>query len=623
MPRGEVRAAVASAAALYVVGASLIATTVLLPNVSSPAGAAAVAVTALLTAAGLIVAVVRDRGGLWLAWAADIWGIVLIMLLVASTGAANSPFALIYFFAIGHAAAFQPRDRFVSVSVAGLLAFLAPLVYSSVSASFGAIVCVGAVLALLTIGVIHLALGRVRDQRHRLEFLIAATARLDTSLDPEQTLHRIAGTALPELAELCVIDVLGSAGAVATTVADAVDPTLAGRIEEMHDRSPPEAPARDGPEQPASGRARVFSDAGVNAAGALAAHGDLTPPRDLAGAGQDGAGEALVAPGEEASEDGEHAARRLMRESAYPTLAAVPMVARGRTLGTVSFLREEPFSVGEIELLEELTGRASLAFDNARLYAERAHVAHTLRHSLMPAALPVIPGLQLESFFRPMGAGSEVGGDFYDVFADDSCVWLVVGDVCGKGAEAAVLTGFLRHTTVAYAREGAGPAKVLARVNEAMLDHDFQGRFATAILAHLGFRSGGVAVTLAAAGHPAALVARVGGGAEALGGYGTLLGVFPDPSIPESSTLLAPGDALALYTDGLAEAHAPDRVLTVEQMIERLAAPPPRSARETIDALLTLADLDVGARDDIAILAAHVGGPRAAGVQGPPDVVGL
>src|SRR5205807_5494605 len=122
----------------------------------------------------------------------------------------------------------------------------------------------------------------------------------------------------------------------------------------------------------------------------------------------------------------------------------------------------------------DLTGRAALAYDNARLYAERAHVARTLRRSLMPAALPSIPGLQLESYFRPMGAGSEVGGDFYDVFADRDGFWLVVGDVCGKGAEAAVLTGFLRHTTAAYAREGTGPARVLARVNHAMLVHDFE-----------------------------------------------------------------------------------------------------------------------------------------------------
>jgi serine phosphatase RsbU (regulator of sigma subunit) len=586
MPRGEARVAVASAAGLYIVGATLIATSWLLPEVSSPAGAAAVAVTAYVTAAVLITVVRRDRGGLLLAWIADLWGLVLIVFLVASTGGASSPFALLYFFAIGHAAAFQPRERFIWVCVAGLVLFLAPIAYSDVSASFGAIACVGAVLALLTVGVIHLALERMRDQRRRLVFLIAATAQLETSLDPRRTLQRIAGMAVPQIADLCVIDVLGAGGTVTSSVARSRDVRLALRTEDAHAQSPPD-PHRTGPISRAlrSGRPQVVQ----------AKPRDGGPP------------------------EAEHPDSRLMGEAGLTALAAIPMVARGRMLGAISYLRDEPFSNGELELLEDLTGRASLAFDNARLYAERAHVAHTLRHSLMPAALPVVPGLQLESFFKPMGAGGEVGGDFYDVFADRCSCWLVIGDVCGKGPEAAVLTGFLRHTTVAYAREASSPASVLERVNMAMLENDFDGRFATAVLARLTFTDRGVEVTLAAAGHPGALISRGEGGAEELGAFGTLLGVFPDPEIPERATLLRPGDALALYTDGLAEAHAPDRVLTVEEMVGKLAALPPRSARGTIDTLLALVDLDDYARDDVAILAAQVvGAPVAEPEPGAP-----
>jgi len=583
MPRGEARAAVASAAALYVVGATLIATSFLLPDVTSPAGAAGVAVTALVTAAILIVEVARDRGGLMLAWYADLWGVVCVGVLCWSTGGANSPFALIYFFAVGHAAAFQPRARFLFVALAGIVAFLAPLAYGHVSTTFGAIVCVGAVLALLTNGAIHIALERMRDQRRRLEFLIEATATLDTSLDPEKALRRIAAMALPELAELCVIDLVDAGGAVTTTVAASVDPALAARVEAMHAEDPPDE-QQDGP-----------------IATALRTQTAVVLEQELGGSGA-GAG---------ASSPGGEAERELARAAGLRATAVIPMVARGRMLGTIAFLRPKRFAAGHLALLEDLAGRASLAFDNARLYAERARVAHTLRRSLMPAALPVVPGLQLESFFQPMGAGSEVGGDFYDVFGDRGDFWLMVGDVCGKGAEAAVLTGFLRHTTVAYARESEGPASVLTRVNEAMLEQDFDGRFATVILAHLGFASSEVQVTVAAAGHPGALVSRAGGDAEELGASGTLLGVFPDPHIRERSTVLLPGDAMALYTDGLAEAHAPERVLSVEQMIDRLAGTRPRSAREAIDALLGLVDLENGARDDIAILAAHVPGRSA------------
>src|SRR4030081_1194799 len=156
-----------------------------------------------------------------LAWFADMWGIVLIVFLCAASGGASSPFALLYFFALGHAAAFQPRGRFLIGELTGLLAVLPPLLYSHVSTGFGAFVCIGAVLALLTTSVVHYALGRMREQRWRLEFLIAATAKLDSSPDPQQTLRKIAGTAVPELAELCVIDLIDSDGSVTDTVAAA------------------------------------------------------------------------------------------------------------------------------------------------------------------------------------------------------------------------------------------------------------------------------------------------------------------------------------------------------------------------------------------------------------------
>jgi serine phosphatase RsbU (regulator of sigma subunit) len=291
------------------------------------------------------------------------------------------------------------------------------------------------------------------------------------------------------------------------------------------------------------------------------------------------------------------------------------MVARGRLLGVMSFVHAGAPQHGQLRVLEDLTGRAALAFDNARLYAERARVAQTLRRSLMPAALPTVPGLELDCYFRPQGAGSEVGGDFYDVFADRDGCWLMVGDVCGKGAEAAVMTAFLRHTTVAYAREGESPATVLEQVNDAMLEQDFGGRFATAILARLEFAPEGVALTVAAGGHPPALLSRAGGGTEELGTGGTLLGIFADARIGEDSTVLRVGDSLALYTDGLAEAQAPARLVSTEEMLAALADRSPESAEEAIAALLGLVDLTQGARDDIAILAVRIAAAQARGVR--------
>jgi serine phosphatase RsbU (regulator of sigma subunit) len=573
----EARAAIAFAAELYLIGAALCATAALLPDVSSPAGVVAVAVTAVITAGALMIAFYRRSGSLLISCVADLWGVVLIAILCASTGGASSPFALLYFFAIGHAAAFQPRGRFVLVSLAGLVAFLLPLLYSDVSTAFAAVACLGIVLAVLAAGVVHIVLNGMREQRGRLELLIAATASLDSSLDPAQTLRRIAETAVPELADLCVIDLV-KGGSIASTVVASSDPELAAAVERMRGAVPldPSAPHLV---------ARVL------------ATGKPAVVEDLADA----------AARREIARSGEH--ERFMRDAGYRSAAVFPMVARGRTHGAMTFLhvgRGRPFKRNLLEVQQDFSGRAAMAFDNARLYAERDHVARTLRRSLMPAMLPVIPGLELASFFRPRGAGDEVSGDFYDAFGDRTDVWLVVGDVCGKGAEAAALTGFLRHTTIAYARESAGPGQVLAKVNRAMMEQDFAGQFATAILVHLGFLRDGVKLTLAVAGHPAALLARLDGQVEEFGDRGTLLGVFADPVIEEVSTVLAPGDALALYTDGLAEAHAPERTITAQEMIERIRRHPPRLAQDAIDALLELVDLDGEVRDDIAILAAQV-----------------
>ncbi len=576
----EARVAVAIAGGLYFVGGLLCASAALLPHVSSPAGVIAVGLDALLTAGLLLLAAGRGWGGLGLACVAELWGVLLIAVLCASSGGPGSPFALIYFFALGHAAAFQPRDRFVLVSVAALIAFLAPLAYEPhVSSMFGAVACVGIVLALLASMVVHSALNRLREQRRRLEILIAATARLDRSLDPAETLRTIAHMAVPDLAELCVIDLLDDSGSVGSTVAAAVDAAIAAGVERMREDFP------------------LDMRSGHPVAQVLAGNA----PRVIRELSEDGA---LA----QAAQSDEH--ERFMRDAGYTRAAVFPMIARGRTRGAISFLQlqgDARLDSGLLAVLEDLAGRAAMAFDNARLYAERAQVARTLRRSLMPAVLPVIPGLELASYFRPSGAGSEVGGDFYDVFAGRESCWLVVGDVCGKGAEAAALTGFLRHTTAAYAREGRSPGDVLSQVNRAMLDQDFDGRFATAILARIRSRGSRVEVSVALAGHPAALVIRAEAHrASELGGCGALLGVFPDAAIEEASTILEPGDSLALYTDGLTEARAPTRVVSVGELIERLEQTPPASAKDAIDALLALIDPDDSVRDDIAVLSARV-----------------
>jgi serine phosphatase RsbU (regulator of sigma subunit) len=582
--RREATAAVGIAGGLYFVGALLCATAVLLPHVDSPAGVVAVALDALLTSALLFYAAERGWGGLRLAFVADLWGIVLIAVLCASGGGSLSPFALIYFFAIVHAAAFQPRGPFLLVSLAGLLAFLLPLVYDDrVSSMFGAVATVGIVLALLTSAVVHASLNRMREQRRRLQALVSATSTLGESLDPSETLRTIAGMAVPDLAALCVIDLFGDGGEIEATVVAGADPAAAAEIERMR------------------------------ASGGLDLRAEHPLADVLAGTVRHAIHRARDE-GEGGPELGVGANERTLHEAGFGSAAAFRMIARGRTHGVISFWQHDSdahYDSGLLAVFEDLTGRAAMALDNARLYAERARVARTLRRSLMPAVLPSIPGLELASYFRPMGAGEEVGGDFYDAFGDRASCWLVVGDVCGKGAEAAALTGFLRHTTAAYAREETSPARVLERVNRAMLEQDFDGRFATMILAQLRFTRTRARLTLATAGHPGALLVRAGGEVSELGASGTLLGIFPDPAIGQVATMLAPGDSFALYTDGLAEAHAPRRILSVGDLLAQLSQGARESAQDPIDSLLELIDLEHRVTDDIAILSARIVSPAA------------
>jgi hypothetical protein len=570
----EARAAVIIAAALYLCGAALTATAVMDPSVSSPAGVVAIAAVACVTAAALLLAGRRRRIGLTIALIADLWGILLIALLCAATGGAYSPFALIYFFAICHAAAFQPRKQFVLVSLVALLAFLAPLAYGSVPSGFAGFASVGVVLALLISWVIHLALGWVRDQRRRLEFMIAASAKLDTSLDPSQTLRQIAHSAVPELAELCVIDLVDGDERV-ETVAASVDPRLAARVEQMRSENP-------------------LDLAGTHPVARALATGKPQIVEDLTDQG------AL----HEAAQSNAHL--RFMREVGYRSAAVFPLRARNRTHGVIGFLHvanDASYSDGELGVLEDLAARAALAYDNARLYAERAHIASALQRSLMPPQLPEIPWLSLASYFQPIGAANRVGGDFYDAFEDDGRCWLVVGDVCGKGPEAAALTGLLRQSTRAYAREASSPGAVLARVNEALIEQDVTEGFATAVLVLLELRGERVEITVAAAGHPPAIVVRANGRIEELG-EGTLLGMIAGVHGEDVSTYLDPGDALALYTDGLTEANAPRRIVTVDEMTAPLCVRSPRTAQHVVDALLNPIAADGEVRDDIAILAA-------------------
>jgi serine phosphatase RsbU (regulator of sigma subunit) len=260
-------------------------------------------------------------------------------------------------------------------------------------------------------------------------------------------------------------------------------------------------------------------------------------------------------------------------------------------------------------LLREVQELRKAAEEKDLLISERTHIARTLQRSLLPDALPEVAGVQLASAYHPVGEGNEVGGDFYDVFEVPSGCWLVVGDVCGKGPEAAAVTALVRHSIRALALHEDSPAEVLRHVNDAMLSHQPAGPFATVVLVRLDLSSGtSIRATIAGAGHPAPVLLDADGSASCPEIRGTLLGVVRQARSFDLVVGLQAGASVILYTDGLTDAGAPRRMIDSEDICCYLTGSGWAAPRELVRRLEQLArGRSTGPlRDDIAILAARV-----------------
>lgn len=250
----------------------------------------------------------------------------------------------------------------------------------------------------------------------------------------------------------------------------------------------------------------------------------------------------------------------------------------------------------------------------ARRQAEEAEarartLAETLQRSFLPAALPSIPGVEVGGAYRPAGDGSEVGGDFYDVFRMGPTRWgLVLGDVCGKGAGAAVLTALARNTARAAAMHDGTPSSVLAEVHDVFLQFHPE-QFCTAVFGLVETDapvSPGVAarLTVASGGHPMPLCRRADGAWDSLGLPGTLVGLVEQPEHVDVALDLRPGDLVVVFTDGVPEARAGAEFFDDERIravVDTVAKEP---AGAIADALVGAAlDFQSGiARDDLAVL---------------------
>jgi len=377
-----------------------------------------------------------------------------------------------------------------------------------------------------------------RRRRHAQDFLVAATRGLDASLDFDRTARTIVQTAVPELAEFCVLDFIRRDGWVGDSVVGAVEPDAGALLEEIR-RNTPLDPRCDHPV------------AQVLRAGRPMVWRDLTAPSVL----------------EDIVQSDEH--RRLIEETRYQSAAVAPLVARGATLGAISFLHASTYlryDAEDLRLLGELADRAAMALDNARLYEERDRIAQNLQRGLRPPEPPFVPGLDIAVVFDAFGEGMEIGGDLYDILPTKDGCWIMIGDVTGKGSVAAGVSVALRHSMRGLAREIDEPGELLRRLNEMLLEGRSLNDLATALLLRLHRDGKRWTATLAAAGHPPAIHVT-GAGPVRLGG-GAVLGAWADAPIPSHEVELAAGETLVLATDGWFEAGPPETHVGPEALAE-------------------------------------------------------
>jgi sigma-B regulation protein RsbU (phosphoserine phosphatase) len=283
----------------------------------------------------------------------------------------------------------------------------------------------------------------------------------------------------------------------------------------------------------------------------------------------------------------------------------VPLVARGVRLGTLAVGRHprHRHDPEEVAVVEDVARRAALAIDNARIHDERRTVARTLQASLLPPALPHVDGVGFAAEYVP--TGSEVGGDFYDVVPAGDNQWLVVvGDVSGKGVQAATVTGLVRDVIRILVDDGKPMTEILCRVNRTLVQRG-GGRYCTLAMAMVERLPDGIlSVCLHLAGHDRAVLVRSDGKTSFVGEGGTALGLLESISSPDVEVRLQAGDSLIFYTDGVTERRR-GRELFGTARLREAAGPLAGYPADVIAARLRSTTINFSVeepRDDIAIL---------------------
>jgi serine phosphatase RsbU (regulator of sigma subunit) len=278
----------------------------------------------------------------------------------------------------------------------------------------------------------------------------------------------------------------------------------------------------------------------------------------------------------------------------------------------VSAESERTFGEDDFAFAQDLARRAAVAVQNGRRYAEQLRVAETLQRSLLPDQLPVVPGWEAGASYAAGDERAQVGGDFYDVVPTAGGHLVFLGDVTGKGIEAAALTALVRHSAQTAARFDRRPSSLLAVLN-AMLREQPRLSPVSVVCALIEPRGGAASVTVASAGHPLPLLKRAGEPPREVGCHDVLLGVVAQDAFAEATLEVKPGDALLFYTDGVVDAPGATGRFGEERLLAAIdAAPPdPTGLLHAIESALR-AFVEGRGADDRAMLALRYTAARAA-----------
>lgn len=407
----------------------------------------------------------------------------------------------------------------------------------------------------------------------RERFLASASELLMSSLDYEETLRHVAGLLVPELADWCAIDLVDDRGnrqQVAVTHRDPAKAELAAALTEARPRQV----------EAGGGIAQVLRT-GV---------AELYPVVT----------EEMLA---DSTTDPHY--KRLLQAVGMHSVIICPLRARGRTFGAITLVNAESrrsFEESDRAVAQEVAARAGVAVDNARMATTRRDIALTLQQSLLPARLPEIPGWEIAAMYRPgiLDEVTEVGGDFYDFFATPSGWVVLLGDVTGKGMQAAAMTGLVRHGARFLSRANPEPAAIFAEVDLALRE---QGGLSlcTAVCARLQEDHALIGV----AGHPAPLVIRDDGRLRELGLSGAILGAWSGGRWDAQRLPIGMEETLILYTDGVTDVPGAEGRFGLERLkrflIEHAGASPAQLLAELEKALVAFQS--PGQADDTAVLA--------------------